>query len=78
MALLHFKLAGNFQKQANEDAIVNNRTVACRLRYQAYADFMERVPAGQIDMSNNDTHRFRSSQTLVDLGLISAPASFGF
>ena len=78
VALLHFKLAGNFQKQANEDAIVNNRTVACRLRYQAYADFMERVPAGQIDMSNNDTHRFRSSQTLVDLGLISAPASFGF
>jgi tetratricopeptide (TPR) repeat protein len=76
VALLHFKLAGDFRKQLREDAASNNRITACQARYQESADFFESWTSTDLD-SSIPIVRYESSQSLVDTGLLTPPIDYG-
>ncbi len=72
IALLHYKLAGDFRNQFREDEISNNRVGGCKLRYQAYAEFFESWAGSTVDLATESV-RYSSSRTLVEAGLLAAP-----
>ena len=76
VALLHFKLAGDFRKELREDTASNNRVASCRARYQASADFFESWTSAGLDPSIPIV-RYESSQSLVDTGLLTPPIDYG-
>jgi len=76
VALLHFKLAGDYRKEFHDDGSSNDRVGECKLRYLAYAEFFESW-AGTEDAVGVDTIRYSSSRSLVDAGLLT-PLVDGF
>lgn len=71
VALLHFKLAGDYRAQFRDDGDANDRVGECKLRYQAYAEFFESWAGGaEAVAASETTARYASSRTLVDAGLI--------
>lgn len=71
VALLHFKLAGDYRAQFRDDGEANDRVGECRLRYQAYANFFESWAGGADAVaSSSTTVRYASSRSLVDVGLL--------
>ncbi|NCG23745.1 MAG: hypothetical protein GWP47_06405, partial [Actinobacteria bacterium] len=75
VALLHFKLAGDFRKEMREDTTSNNRIASCQARYKAHADFFESWTSADLDPSIPIV-RYESSQSLVDTGLLTRPIDY--
>lgn len=71
--LLHYKMAGNAKQIFSQDLEENNRMPRCRRRYWAY---LQETPGSTTDTKNENTVPYKSSQQLVDLGLITTSAEF--
>lgn len=68
--LLHFKLAGDYVRQFQEDARVNNRIGACKIRHQIYADFFECMQSDHVDFTNESTRRYDGPESLQAEGIV--------
>ncbi len=76
-ALLHFKLAGDFRATFEQDVRNNHRRPHCTRRHLAYLAALDRLSTAHPDLTDGTTVRYRSTRTLVEHGIISAPRGFG-
>ncbi len=74
-ALLHFKLAGNFQEKFLEDVEKNTRIPECQRRHMAYSNGLQQLEDTS-KLSSDVTLRYASSKQLLELGLIECPTGF--
>ncbi len=73
--LLHFKLAGDFENAFANDLVVNTRMPQCKRRHWGYLQSLHKLAPENCNNSENAVS-YRSSQQLLDLGLIKTSADF--
>jgi|GEM_PF-1005512 len=71
--LLHYKLVGNYKQIFSQDMELNMRTPKCRRRHWAY---LQEADATSPDRDTENVVHYKSSQQLVDLGLIHTSEEF--
>lgn len=74
-AMLHFKLAGDYQKIFAADLESNTRMPFCKRRHASYVNHMEKE-GGKPRISNPTTLCYTSSKQLIELGLIQTSRDF--
>ena len=73
--LLHFKFAGDFRSSFEQDLVENNRRAGCIRRHQSYLNALKDLSL-EDSVKNNFTESYRSSQQLVDMGIITTTDEF--
>ncbi|MGB1076630.1 MAG: glycosyltransferase family 2 protein [Flavobacteriales bacterium] len=68
--LLHFKLAGDYVRQFQEDAQANNRVGTCKIRHQIYGNFFEQLQSDHVDFTNKTTRRYEGPKSLQAEGIV--------
>jgi hypothetical protein len=73
--LLHYKLAGNFKETFTNDLAENARIANCRMRHWRYIEALNELPEEE-SFIHDSTLSYRSSQQLIDLGILKTSPSF--
>lgn len=74
-AVLHFKLAGNFDEYLSSEITQSTRSMGCKVRHLTYQRWLEKFMTSSEKKLERLT-RFKSSQQLVELGLIRTSKNF--
>ncbi len=74
-AMLHYKLVGDLQTAFEDDVTNTQRIDWCYARHASYIRHFKET-GGRVVISPEHADTYRSSQQLVDLGLIAAPDDF--
>ena len=78
VALLHYKLVGDFLADFRRDVAENHRVFHCTRRYEAYTEFFETWGGDLTQIDPASVGRYSSSRSLLDHGLVTPlPEDFG-
>lgn len=73
--LLHYKLAGDFEREFARDLVVNTRMPNCKRRHWGYIQALQNLTP-EDSLEGEHAVSYQSSQQLVDLGLIKTSSDF--
>lgn len=77
VALLHYKLVGDYLADFRRDVGENHRVPRCTRRYKAYTEFFETWSSDLSQIDPASVGRYSSSRSLLDRGLVtSLPKDF--
>jgi tetratricopeptide (TPR) repeat protein len=73
--LLHYKMAGDFHKDCQDEVVKNRRSPYCIQRHLIYAEVQKNLGENYL-YTNSFTEHYESSEMLLKLGLIQCPKQF--